>query len=140
MKIYVAGASSERARVRVFMERSIALGCTITHDWTPVVERFGSCGEALSHDQLRAEAMCDLRGIRDAEAVVVLAPCHEAQTIGAWIELGYALGCVGNERTGRPNPTPIAVVGPVPTPFVFLCNRLSDDNDALEWLRSWTYV
>lgn len=95
MKVYIAGPSSDLDRV----DRAIALlahveGVELTYDWTKAVraerER-GVTDDALSFEDARRYATLDLRAIRQADLLWLLLPPPGSTSVGAWVELGYAL-------------------------------------------------
>lgn len=94
MRVYVAGSSKEIPRVRAIMTALRLAGHVITHDWTPLVERFGSDGaaqeRALTPADLAKCAAADIHAIDDAERVVMLWPRTKSE--GAYVELGIAIG------------------------------------------------
>lgn len=90
MKLYIAGASKEPERVRAMMEAAEALGFELTLDWLHVieVEQGGAANPAC--DVLRRRfARDDLRAVREADIVWVLAP--ENASTGSWCELQHAI-------------------------------------------------
>lgn len=91
---YVAGASSEAQRCASFAAQLEARGITITHRWWDDVAAAGSANRGLTQQQRRAAALSCLRGVGEAMLVYVLAPREGAATIGAWVELGFALRSV----------------------------------------------
>lgn len=90
VRIYIAGASAERERVRAALAYVRSLGAVVTFDWLAEIERVGT---ALPLDALTAErsALADLRAIHEADVVLLLVPAAGVITTGAWAELGYAL-------------------------------------------------
>ena len=88
MKIYVAGASSEVILIEELMACLREGGIEITCDWTENI-RFAQNQEVdLSYKRACAEA--DLRGIREAAVFWMVLP--KAESIGCYVELGYAIG------------------------------------------------
>lgn len=90
-RIYVAGASapSERSRVREVMnaiEGSPHL--ELVHDWLSLIERTEEW-EMNRRERIDA-ALVDLESIDSADAVLLLLP-DDVPSIGAWVELGYAM-------------------------------------------------
>lgn len=88
LSFYLAGPSRIYPECRFHMRRLIALGYRLTFDWTLEIEHLARTG---SHS-LSPEAIVevDLRGVQEADVLVlVLEP--EVPTVGAWVELGYAL-------------------------------------------------
>lgn len=94
MRLYLCGASAEADTVSSYMARMRAAGHTVTHDWTASVRSARARG--VRDDELSIADMCalargDLLGVLAADVVWLLVP--EAQSVGAWVELGYALHC-----------------------------------------------
>lgn len=85
-------ASSELERAERVVAALREAGCELTYDWTVDVraarER-GVCAEQLDDHEARRLAEADLRGVRDADVCLLLAP--EAPTFGAGVEFGVAL-------------------------------------------------
>lgn len=92
MRVYVAGSSKEIPRVRAMQATLVALGCTITHDWTKQVEDYGAGADQLSAADKRRFARLDLDGIANA-AMVVFLQSPVASSRGMWVEIGYAVAC-----------------------------------------------
>ena len=92
-KIYIAGASSEYARVREIMGAARAQYHEITFDWTRSVERLvlANMSEAsLFDDEASASVATDLDGVRACDTFVLVVPRSTVITWGAPIEMGYA--------------------------------------------------
>lgn len=90
--IYLAGASAEVALCERYRDRLQEAGFTITHDWMRDVRAHEAAGLGeweLPINVRRASAMGCLAGVDQASLVWVLLP--KGQSIGAWVELGYAL-------------------------------------------------
>lgn len=86
MRVYVAGGSSERLTVvRPFIDRLLAAGVTVTHDWT----RCEGYDQAPIDAQLRGYAQRDLVGVSAADVFWLIAP--EDKSEGSASELGAAL-------------------------------------------------
>lgn len=91
MRVYVAASSREIPRARAVMAALREARMIVTHDWTGHVEASIAMGtpEHMLDDRLAwACAHDDLAGVREAEALVLLAPTETAK--GAWYECGYA--------------------------------------------------
>ncbi len=92
-RIYVAGRFRRYEECRALMDDLVAVGHTITHDWTRT-EEFGDDGHPKATDgdldryAQRCHAVDDLRGVRTADMLVVLA--HDS-LCGGLIEVGAAL-------------------------------------------------
>lgn len=92
MKIYIAGASLEAAMVNVLAERieliDSVYDCSPTRVWTtPVIDLDGD--RLMYTDREIMDA--DLRAIDDSDVLVFSVP-RVMQTVGAYIEIGYAVG------------------------------------------------
>ena len=102
MKVYVATAFLDKHLARAWMGKLREAGIEITHDWT-VVESPPGGETTMSLSEQAMHAAGDLRGVRLADIVWVLAP--ETGGTGCWIEMGYGIGltkCVivsGSRRT-----------------------------------------
>lgn len=88
MKIYVAGAWSDRANVSMVAEEIAAeAGCVITFRWWEKGPS-ESTPERHRRSYLRECGVLDLNGVADADAVVFV---YHDDTRGAWLEMGYAI-------------------------------------------------
>jgi hypothetical protein len=127
MKIYVAGASKDLARIDRIYKALREKGHTITCDWVSVVRAAGSAneGETLS---LRAAAEEDLRGVDRAEVFFFAGPA--VGSCGAWFEFGYAYRSWIVLRDSRVR---IILVGDCPSVFAHLADleKFPDDKSAL---------
>lgn len=86
MRIYVAGGSDERLTVvRPYIDRLIAIGHFVTHDWT----RCEGYDVAPTDAQLAGHALADLIGVDLADVFWLIAPAEKSE--GAGSELGAAL-------------------------------------------------
>jgi hypothetical protein len=94
-QIYIAGSSSDLARVKAAADAAEAAGYTITEKWWETVEKNGTNPPNASRADKRKWSEQCLRGVAKADIVWVLAP-PTGSTIGAWIEFGYAIG--GNTK------------------------------------------
>lgn len=98
-RLYVAGRFREYATVRRAIDKLKLAGNTITHDWTRTDE-FNEHGqplvpigpgqsvEVMEEGQAAHYAMLDLRGVYQADAVVLM---NSEGLYGALIEVGAAL-------------------------------------------------
>ena len=94
MRVYVAGASKEPGRVRQAMDWVDAdPNLELTQDWLTDIENEVS-DDQLTHDQRVHYAFKDLSAVWRSKVIWVLIPNN--QSVGCWVELGYALGA------GRP--------------------------------------
>ena len=94
MICYLAGAFSERPRVRAMMARLREAGITISHDWTADPPPGVTSDAELTSEQRLKLAHEDLDGVILAEVVWLLAPT-ERGSCGSWVEFGHALGRSG---------------------------------------------
>lgn len=95
MKIYIAGSSQELGRCERAILFATSLGFHITYDWTSSVRSAiaqGVLEHEMPFEQRAHQARRDLDAVKDADAVVLLAPEKGAPSRGCWVELGYALG------------------------------------------------
>ena len=93
LRVYVAGSSKERERVRAAMDAVRAIeGCELAHDWLAHVEETIAAGktDADLSDRERDAAEADLRAVRSSDLLWFLVP--ESHSDGAHVELGYAIG------------------------------------------------
>jgi nucleoside 2-deoxyribosyltransferase len=86
MKIYIAGKLGEEGAIQELMDSFRKAGHEITFDWTktPHLKPFEENFEAS-----RKCAMDEVRGVKDAEAMVLL---YNSKGTGMFVELGVALG------------------------------------------------
>ena len=121
MKIYVAGASAERALVGHFIDKLRALGCQVTFDWVAPIEADGGvCNEGLADVRRLELAQAALDGVHEADIFWLIMP--RGHSIGAWVELGAALTwrrarmLATDGTSGLPR---ILVSGPAPDRTIF---------------------
>lgn len=90
MDVYVAGKTHDYMRVREVQRAVKRLGHYITYDWTRDVERHGPDNEISvpTNEDMIYYAMLDLKGVREAEALIVLG---HPRLCGALIEMGIAV-------------------------------------------------
>jgi hypothetical protein len=90
MEIYVAASSKEVERAKFVMNKLRELGHEITHDWTVEVEKYK---DTIPSDEILLKcAENDYQGVTTCDYLVLLSPKDQNSTIGAWVELGIALG------------------------------------------------
>lgn len=89
--VYVAGASAEVQRCERFMRAVRGIGCEVAHDWTAEVLGEDRPDHAIPDVEARQYVSTDLLGVARSDVLVVLVP-YDYTTVGAWVELGYALG------------------------------------------------
>lgn len=107
--LYVAGSSTEMARVREFQRLAVAAGWKITHDWTAVVEGQGDGNPVdATPEQCEAWADADLRGVREADIVVFLLPRDGSKSRGTYFEFGFATG-IGKETITVATPACVSI-------------------------------
>jgi hypothetical protein len=132
MRIYVAGSSAEIDRARAFIAavREIP-GAAITMDWPAFMEASGAADHELPIERLVEGAEEDLRGVMEADVVVLLAPTGPASR-GLQTELGIA-GCNATLAVGD---TTRPVIARGLGLFGVLVNEWApSDAEALAWLR-----
>jgi nucleoside 2-deoxyribosyltransferase len=119
-RVYVAGASKEMPRVEAAIAAVRYAGGEITEDWPAAIRAAGAANEGLTQAQRTEAAVADLRGVETADVVWLMVP--EAQTAGAWVEMGYAIAL------GRR-----VIVSPVANRCIFgaLCEEYATDEDAM---------
>lgn len=125
LAVYVAGASAERRRVAAFIARCREAGHEITCDW-PAAMGDGPANDGLTRERSIDAAQACARGVRDAEAFVLLTPT--THTIGAWVELGIAYEI----------PINVLIVGQRPSSIFAVGHSYAPTEDAaLEMLATW---
>ncbi len=87
-RIYLAGSSRELDRCETALAEIRAAGHAITEDWCAVMRSAGPDAECTI-DVLHAAAIDDVRGVREADWFILLAPL-EGSSFGAGFELGVA--------------------------------------------------
>jgi nucleoside 2-deoxyribosyltransferase len=85
MRVYVAGKFADRERVREVQALVRARGHSISWDWTDQGK-----GQTITPEEQRAIAERDLKGVRDADAFVLVIEQPYIYK-GPWVELGAAL-------------------------------------------------
>jgi nucleoside 2-deoxyribosyltransferase len=92
--IYVAGATGspeEVERCEKMMARLRAAGVEVVSDWPETIKRAsGPNPMDIPREQRAMYANTDLNQVSQAQAFWILLP-EETPTIGAWVELGFAL-------------------------------------------------
>lgn len=127
MKFYLAGASAEVARVEMYRNAVLALGHTITFDWTVPVRQHGGNLPHLTRDEKKAFALDDLKAAIAASIFWFLVPQPPKHTEGGWAELGAVATSIGGT---------IITSGPSRSIFATLAHYNFDtDDQALEWVR-----
>src|SRR5258708_6108728 len=92
MKVYVASAFAYFARTRVVQVLARARGHGGSCGWTQKVGKFESDG-AVPVSRARESAEADIRGVADADVLIVLSPVASRKDLGCgmWVEMGMAL-------------------------------------------------
>ncbi len=94
--VYVAGASAdwERAKVRMDWVRSHP-GLTLAYDWVADVVKYrvegGKSDAELTDGERFSLAGSDVSAVVRCDIFWLLVP-HDTVTVGAWVELGVAIG------------------------------------------------
>jgi hypothetical protein len=149
VKIYIAGASKEPARVRAMMDAVKEFGLEITLDWLATIKAEGAANEGLDDNKRRRYARADFDAVGNADWIWVLAPDLTSSSAGCWAELGYAQalfdvrsGALFPRRKGLGLHHPRIIVsglGRVKCIFTSLVEREFDhDGEALAYLRDAT--
>lgn len=132
MLIYIAGSSSDLARVKRWQARVAEFtakevaeghsGIEITHDWVAAIEARGEANPQYDtvYDRL-AWANDDLRGVRESNLLWVLMP--PGQSDGAMYETGYA----------HAMDIPVVFSGPGCTRTIFTANHVCYVSDESAW-------
>lgn len=94
MRLYVASSLYNYKNARKTMDVLAHMGHLITFDWTLTVS-FGDGVDAIRPDEAGLSikdkvdfAFADMRGVREADAMVLL---YKEESIGAFIEMGMAI-------------------------------------------------
>lgn len=88
VKVYIAGASSEIERAVKWRDKLREVGVDVVSTWPDVIKAIGVANPTdASVDEYKQWTWKDLDQVRDADVLWVLLP--EANTVGAWIELGF---------------------------------------------------
>jgi hypothetical protein len=94
MRLYVAGASSEVSAIAGYIARLEAGGVSITYNWTVDLLACQARGETdadLSQEERETARCLCLKGVELADYFWLIVP--NGASIGAWVELGYAIRC-----------------------------------------------
>ena len=89
LKVYVAGSSAHLEECERVMNNIRALGDDITHDWVAMIRYVGSANSSLSARERSIAAEAAMRGIDEADVVVLATPL--ALSRGMMFEFGYAV-------------------------------------------------
>ena len=106
MKVYVAASSAEIDRARAWVVALDALEIPVTSTWIDTIDLVGSGNPRDAHpSRRRGWSETDLDQVESADVFWFLVPPLDKPTRGAWVELGYALGCLrfatGADRARR---------------------------------------
>lgn len=95
VKIYVAAASSEIERVERAHKALKNIGAKLlSEQWVESVKAATKAGlrdDGLELRKRRAHSLADLAGVETADVFWILVPGSGHASIGAWVELGYAI-------------------------------------------------
>lgn len=96
MKLYIGGKWSDKEYIRSIMDRFVADGSEITHDWTAVetssIEERKRMSPADAHNDRRKCADLDIKGVQDADVVMLFMTDPKYPYRGTFTELGAAIG------------------------------------------------
>lgn len=140
VRIYVAGASAEMARAKTVIAKLKEKGFTVVSTWTDVITKVGDANPMSASREDRAEwSTTDLMQVADAEVLWLLLPPKGTETIGAYIELGFAMNIqmmmAQAKAAGMPAPERFIVTsGTERSIFTALTNHYVTDDEALEAL------
>jgi len=84
MKIFIGGSFNNRVEVRKYMDKAIALGHVITHDWTSVVTQPDSASRART-------AKIDQEAVKDADVAIFIMDDPNYPYRGTFTELGMSI-------------------------------------------------
>lgn len=100
MKFFISGQINDTATIKEQMQRVIAAGHEITHDWTDEDVFLGTREAKLAQpDEAGYRADLDLKGVIDSD-VYVLSSNNEQVGKGMYAELGAALAL--HQVNGKP--------------------------------------
>lgn len=139
VQLQIIGASAEHERIASFADACRAFpGVEIRFQWWTGADSWTGRDAETDDSTCRVVVDLNVTAIRGADLVVLLAP--QRASIGAWVELGYALRDVpAREQAGRPGLT-IWMVGEQALKTIYRCHRgvhlVADDETALIMLRS----
>ena len=96
MRIYVAGSTREKNRVRAMQKLLMHCGHSISYDWTGPQEQWRDNPSTYG----KSMAVSEMEGVNTADGLVLLIPRADGSTLdegkgskllrGAWVELGGA--------------------------------------------------
>jgi hypothetical protein len=91
--LYLAASSADITRAKYWRDQLVLAGVPVISTWIDTIMFVGAANprDATRQDR-RAWARRCLQEVQIAELLWLLVPPPELATIGAWVELGYALG------------------------------------------------
>ncbi len=124
VKIFIAGASREAPRVRLWMANAKAHGLAVARDWLAHIDAVGHACPDDEDAQAKALA-ANWQAIRESAIVWLLAP--ESESRDSWAELGFAVG------RGE---CPVVSSGPAAFNSITCSQtmRFASDEDAFGWI------
>ncbi len=108
MKIFVSGRIDDLGTVRDVQNKLIAVGHTLTHDWTKTDTMLGGRNDKLKNKTESAKrARLDIDGVIESDVYIL---CSSNKTVGKgmYVELGAALAL--NAINNKPE---IYIIGPM---------------------------
>lgn len=92
--MYLAGSSQDVNRCRHWHMQLVGAGVEVVSTWIDSVAAVGNANPRGATAEARTgwSRTC-LEQIGDADVLWFLVPPPDRRTCGAWVELGYALGC-----------------------------------------------
>ncbi len=151
-KVYVAGSSREIDRARRVCAALRDIDVHVMSTWPEVIGKVGAANpHDATPDQLLKWTLRDLGEVGSSDILLLLLP--EEQTIGAWIELGFAFALAQNcsalkiVMSGRHRPIftePLADVAfPLSgddlrlLPELVTARLIELDNMAIDWIKNY---
>jgi len=90
LQVYVAGASADRAAIaRHIQDLTLSRMVEVTLDWTAVMANVAKPDSDLTEEERNRYARQDLEAIDAASVFWLVIP--NSKSVGAWVELGYAI-------------------------------------------------
>uniref|UniRef100_A0A6C0EK87 Nucleoside deoxyribosyltransferase n=1 Tax=viral metagenome TaxID=1070528 RepID=A0A6C0EK87_9ZZZZ len=86
MKLYIAGKWYDGKKIQNKMKELVALGHTITHDWTTSETTYTS-----AEFRMREDAISDINGVKNADVVIAIVDDNDYPYRGTSHEIGAAL-------------------------------------------------
>jgi nucleoside 2-deoxyribosyltransferase len=91
IRAYVAAASAEIDRARLFMQRLRCAGVKVMSSWVESIDELGLANEGLPADIALYAARTCLAEIIEADVLILLVP-PPGHGYGSGVEFGFALG------------------------------------------------